>query len=171
MPTEYKNDKQLRGTGLLTFAGIEISAGANFILKLDPVVDQCPDVEAARDPLGFVVKRRGVSVECDNYDITPDMVKMLSGYNNVTDVSTAVYRIDFDETQTDLMEGELALVGALIDGTVVTAYFKRAVAVPPGQTIMVSGKETAVTKLTFVKCWPTDGSTTSGYIQIGTPSS
>ena len=168
---ELTNAKHLRGTGVLTFNNIELSGAANFTLKFDPVIDQSPDVEGARDPLGFVVKRRGVSVECDNYDITADMVRMLSGYNNSTDVGTNVDRIDFDETKTDLMEGELALVGALIDGSVVTAYFKRAVAVPPGQSIIISGKETGGTKLTFVKCQPTDGSTISGYIQIGAPAS
>ena len=164
------NKKQLRGTGVLTFAGILMSGGANFTLKFDPAVDQSPDTEANRDPLGFVVKRRGVSVECDNYDITPDTVRMLSGYNNDT-AAAGVHRIDFEETQTDLMEGELSLVGALIDGTPVTAYFKRAVAVPPGQSIPFTGKGDAATKLTFVKCWPTDGSTSSGYIQIGAPAS
>lgn len=162
------NAKQLRGTCVLTHAGILISAAANVDIKLAPEVDQSPDTEANRDPLGFMVKRRGVSIECDNLDITADMLRMLSGYNNSTAVGTGVEQIDFDESDTSLLEGETSAVGALVDGTAFSVYFKRGVAVPPGQTIRVSGKETAVTKLTFVKCHPTDGSQKSGYFRIGT---
>ena len=162
---DYK--KYLRGTGTLTHAGISISAGANFTLKLEPVVDAAPDTEQNRDPLGFVIKRRGMSIECDNFDITPDMVRMLTGYNNANSVTPGAHRIDFDEAQTDLLEGETVLVGALVDQTPITIQFKRGVAVPPGQSIVVSGKEYGGSKLTFVKCHPTDGTQISGYWQIG----
>jgi len=171
MGTKYTNDKHLRGTCVLTFNGILISGGANIALKFDPVVDQSPDVEGARDPLGFMVKRRGVSIECDNYDLTADTVRMLSGYNNDTETSTAVHQIGFDESKMDLMEGELSAIGALVDGSTFTVYFKRAVAVPPGQSIIVSGKEYGGTKLSFVKCHPTDGTQNSGYLEIGAPAS
>jgi len=164
--TGISEAKQLQATGVLTFNGKLLSDAANIVANFDPKFDPAPDTEQNRAPLGYSLVADPAYVECDLLDISSDNIRMITGHNNVTSGS-GYERVVFSHADRAPMEGELSFVGATKDGTVVMGFFRRAQAIPPGNKLGFTHKTTAVGKMTFVKCCPTDGATDDGYFQIG----